>query len=99
MVIRQIVWDSKAKADFRKQIIHIKENSPSAADQVLTGILDIIDSLAKHPERYSLDRFKEENDGSYRAFEYKSIRVSYRHTETQIRILLIRHVRMKPKYH
>ncbi|MGB0948547.1 MAG: type II toxin-antitoxin system RelE/ParE family toxin [Marinirhabdus sp.] len=36
------------------------------------------------------------NDGSYRAFEKHSYRVSYRITENEIRILRLRHTSRNP---
>jgi plasmid stabilization system protein ParE len=97
--MRQILWDKKAVNGFRNFIEYIRENSWSRADELTTELLDKLDEAAVHPERNRPDPYKQENDGSYRAFEYKSLRIAYRFTETQIKVLRARHVRMKPEYY
>ncbi|MBV6641754.1 MAG: type II toxin-antitoxin system RelE/ParE family toxin [Cyclobacteriaceae bacterium] len=73
------------------------QDSYSNAEKVKNGIEIIIDQLPKHPQKYPLDKFKINNPGNYRAFEKYSLRVTYRHTETEIRILRIRYVKQEPK--
>lgn len=50
----------------------------------------------KNPFIFEHDRFKFDNDGSFRAFEEFKYRVAYKITEDQIRILRIRHTSREP---
>lgn len=52
--------------------------------------------LNKHPEKHPLDKFKKDNDGSWRAFEKYSYRLSYRVLDNQIRIVRFRHTSKSP---
>ncbi|WP_209332753.1 type II toxin-antitoxin system RelE/ParE family toxin [Lunatimonas salinarum] len=53
--------------------------------------------MPKQPERYPLDRFKQDNPDNYRAFEKFSYRIAYRYTDKEIIILRFRHVKQEPK--
>jgi plasmid stabilization system protein ParE len=92
-----IVWDTPAKTSFKKQIKHIAEDSIQNAEQVRQDILSAIDLIPSHPEKFPPDKFKTDNNGSFRAFEKHSLRVAYFIGTEQIRILRIRHVRQEPK--
>ncbi|MBK8607580.1 MAG: type II toxin-antitoxin system RelE/ParE family toxin [Chitinophagaceae bacterium] len=45
---------------------------------------------------FAPDKFKENNDGSYRAFEKHHYRISYRFDNRVIRILRVRHTSREP---
>jgi plasmid stabilization system protein ParE len=92
-----IRWNKKAVTDFEKNYRHIRKDSFDSAEKVKFGIVEIIDSLIDHPEKYPLDKFKKDNPGNYRAFEKFSIRIAYRHLEHEIRILRFRHIKREPK--
>ena len=96
MAEKVIVWDQEARKSFRKNLENIMEDSFQAAQKVGDEILSLVDSLAEQPERFPPDRFKNGNDGSYRAFEKHSLRLSYHVSEKQIRILRVRHVKQRP---
>lgn len=68
-----IVWDTPAKTSFKKQIKHIAEDSIQNAEQVSQDILSVIDLIPSHPEKFPPDKFKTENNGSFRAFEKHNI--------------------------
>ncbi|MDQ2864181.1 MAG: type II toxin-antitoxin system RelE/ParE family toxin, partial [Bacteroidota bacterium] len=59
-------------------------------------ILALTINLVNHPEKYPLDRFKKNNDGSFRAFEIHHYRISYRILKSQIIIVRLRHTSMSP---
>jgi plasmid stabilization system protein ParE len=80
-----------------RHTIESKKNQYSNAERVTTGIVKIIDGLIDHPEKYPPDKFKKDNPGNYRAFEKYSYRIAYKHTDKEIRILRIRHVKQEPK--
>lgn len=92
----RIVWDKPAVTAFKKQILHIAEDSIQNAEHVRQDILVVIDQLPENPEKFPSDKFKTENDGSFRAFEKHSLRIAYFIGKSEIRILRVRHVRQEP---
>ena len=92
-----VVWNLQASRAFRGYYERIREESPQNARQVQQGITKLIDQLPENPERYPLDKYKQNNPGNYRAFEKYSLRIAYQHSEKEIRILRVRHVKQKPK--
>ena len=92
-----VVWDKTAYASLQKIFEYISVDSPKNADKVRKEILGIIRKLADHSERYPPDKFKKNNPGNYRAFEKHSYRVACRHTQKEIKILRIRHVKKEPQ--
>jgi plasmid stabilization system protein ParE len=64
---------------------------------VRKDLLSKINSLKEHPEKYPLDKFRNNNNGIFRAFELHHYRVTYSVTEQEIIITRIRHTKMEPK--
>ena len=93
----QIKWNRQALLQFDNAIAYIEKDSPVNSERIRTNILLSITELGTHPEKYNPDKFKLKNDGSFRAFEIYSYRVSYRYIQNEIRILRIRHTKMNPK--
>ncbi len=54
-------------------------------------------NLPTHPKKYPADKFKSKNDGSFRAYELFSYRITYQVTDSAINIVRIRHSSMEPK--
>jgi plasmid stabilization system protein ParE len=94
---RSIKWNKQALLQFETAIDYIHQDSPQAAEKVRTAILLKIGSLPVRPEKYNPDKFKLNNDGSFRAFEIYHYRISYRVVKDEIRIIRIRHSKMNPK--
>jgi plasmid stabilization system protein ParE len=92
-----VSWSISAYISLQEAYKKIKENSLASADKVKDTILFMTRKLPDHPEKYPLDRFKKDNPGNYRAFEKYSYRVAYRHTDKEIKILRLRHVKQDPK--
>ncbi len=90
-------WDKSAYAAFQKIYEYIREESPANATKVREEILKITARLGDNPAHYPPDKFKKNNPGNYRAFEKYSYRIAYQHTENEIKILRIRHVKQEPK--
>lgn len=67
------------------------------AEKVRKDILETIARILKYPSMYPPDKYKKENDGSFRAFELYRYRISYHVSTREIRILRIRHTRREPK--
>ncbi|HEX3933263.1 MAG TPA: type II toxin-antitoxin system RelE/ParE family toxin [Puia sp.] len=97
MANRRLEWDRQALRQFNKAILYIAEDSIQNAEKVQADILEDIDAVIPHPERYPLDKFKIDNDGSYRAFELHRLRVAYFVGIDFIRILRIRHTSREPQ--
>lgn len=98
MEIKQIVWDKVVLAELQ----HISDYLKSKQEQpnkIITEILNLIKDLKFDSEIYQLDRFKIDNDGSFRAFEKYPYKISYKITEFEVRILRIRHTSQNPKEH
>jgi plasmid stabilization system protein ParE len=91
-----VSWSKRAYAALQKIVEYIRQDSITNAEKVKEGILKITRGLPDHPAKHPPDKFKKNNPGNYRAFEKYSYRVAYRHTQQQIKILRIRHVRQEP---
>lgn len=82
---------------FNKAILYIAESSIQNAEKVGTEIISQIEELPAHPEKYPLDKYKQENDGNYRSFESHRLRVAYYVGTEIIRILRVRHTSREPQ--
>ncbi|MFC0518630.1 type II toxin-antitoxin system RelE/ParE family toxin [Mucilaginibacter angelicae] len=90
------IWSKKAMAELKKAYLYILLDSMQNAEIVRDEIIDVTMELPKHPEKYPLDKFKKNNDGTWRAFEKHHYRVSYRITPDAIRIVRLRHTSRSP---
>lgn len=91
--------DNLAKAQLKEAYSYIKLDSPKNAEKVRNKILVSIQELADKPERHPKDKYRANNDGSYRAFEIFKYRITYHVFNEQITILMISHTKMEPKLH
>jgi plasmid stabilization system protein ParE len=96
MVKRKVIWSKNGSLQLKEALTYLREKSPKSAVKVKKEILLTARELSLHPEIFSLDRYTKDNDGSIRAFEKYSYRVSYQVEETQILILRIRHTSREP---
>jgi plasmid stabilization system protein ParE len=92
-----IVWENKTKEELKKAYQYILKDSHQNGVKVRDEIINATLSLLKYPERYPLDKYKRDNDGTWRAFELHHYRISYRLTEKQIRIVRFRHTSRSPQ--
>ena len=95
-MVRKIVWDKEAILQMEKIYEYLRTHSLQSANKVRKSIKEKIRDLSKHPEIYSLDRFKNDNDGSIRAFEKYSYRVTYKVNDAEIIIARVRHTSREP---
>lgn len=96
MVKSIIKWDEEAKKSLLAIIAYIKKDSAQNAENVKQTILKTIREIPLHPERYSPDKFKENNSGNYRAFEIYHIRIAYKTEPNAIKIIRIRSTWQEP---
>jgi plasmid stabilization system protein ParE len=80
----------------RQVFKHISKDSPKNASKVVLEIAEAALKASPNPEIYGPDKYKIDNDGSYRAFEKHRYRVAYRFSKNIIRVLRIRHTSMEP---
>jgi plasmid stabilization system protein ParE len=65
------------------------------AEEVERDILSRIRNLPQNPLAHPLDKYRKNNDGTYRAFEVDQYRISYRNQKDAIRIIRVRHTRRR----
>ncbi len=94
-----IQWNLRALKQFDNAVLYIENDSPANAEKFKRDILFKIDDLLKYLERYTPDKYKTNNDGSFRAFELHGFRISYRYKNNNIRIIRVRHTKMNPLNH
>ena len=80
----------------RQVFKHISKDSPGNATKVIQDIADAVLKAVPNPEVYGADKYKADNDGSYRAFEKHHYRIAYRFSKNMIRVLRVRHTSMEP---
>jgi len=95
----EIIWTRKADAQFEKAIDYIQQDSPAGAQKLYSIIVDLIEKTAQSPQRFPIDKYKKNNDGSWRAFEKYRLRISYRITKTAIHIVRVRHTSQSPLHY
>ena len=93
---RIVKWDAEAKLYFKQAIQYIKQESPQGANKVKQAILQQTSVLKTDAGIYEPDKFKVENDGTYRALTVFSYRITYKVTNEEVLILRIRHTSQNP---
>lgn len=86
----EVVWSKRAGNQLEKAYKDIKEDSIQSAEKVKSDIIKTAKEIGKNPERYPLDKYRMDNDGSIRAFEKHRYRIAYQIMENQIRIIRMR---------
>lgn len=92
----KIIIDNEAKHALRKAYNYIKRDSLQNAEKVKNKMRASINDLIKNPEKYAPDKYRFDNDTSYRAFEIYKYRITYHISPEEIRIIRIRHTKMNP---
>lgn len=90
------IWSKSAKKHIQAAFDFIKHDSLQNAEKVRDEIIDASIELVLNAEIHSLDKYKLNNDGTYRAFELHRYRVSYRVLKNEIRIVRLRHTSRSP---
>jgi plasmid stabilization system protein ParE len=99
MVAKQyhVVWTKRSQQHMRQAFDYIGKDSVQNAVKVLEDIAIAVNKAIPNPEFYSPDKYKQNNDGSYRAFEKHRYRIAYRFNDNVIRVLWVRHTSIEPK--
>ena len=87
--------ENQAMAIFR----HISIDSAKNAEAVFARLRRKLDKIADNPEMCPPDKYKKDNDGTFRSFVISGYSVSYRFKIGLIRVLKMQHGKRKPKYY
>ena len=91
-----IKWDRTTWAQLQQLYEYIFENSPKNAKKVRQEIVEMVDCIPSNPLRHGKDKFKKNNDGTYRYFELHHYRIAFRITDEEIKILRVRSTHQEP---
>lgn len=89
-------WSKGAESQLQKAFLYIRKDSYQNAIKVRHDIVTMSESLSVNPERFPPDKFKMNNDGSYRAFELHRYRISFVILKEVVLIVRLRHTGMSP---
>lgn len=89
-------WSKSAELQLQKEFLYIRKDSYQNAIKVRQDIVTMSESLSVNPERFPPDKFKMNNDGSYRAFELHRYRISFVILKEVVLIVRLRHTTMSP---
>lgn len=92
----KIKWDKQAWIQLVSAYEHIKEDSEQNAKKVRADIIRKIKEIPNHPSKYRADKYKNDNDGSYKYFEIYRYRIAFRVTEKIVKIMRIRSTHQEP---
>jgi plasmid stabilization system protein ParE len=92
----KVIWTRSARFQLKDACDYIKKDSLTNSEKVRKKILAASMSLSSQPKKHPLDKYKINNDGSYRTFIVYRYRISYRIQESEITILRMRHTSMEP---
>jgi plasmid stabilization system protein ParE len=96
-MVKIVSWPLPVQKQLEKIYQYILLNSHQNAEKVKTAILDSTRKLPVHPEMHPPDRYRKNNDGSFRAYEIHRYRITYRITDKAIIIVRVRHTSMEPR--
>ncbi len=95
-MVKEVRWPAKTQRQLEKAYEYILLDSYQNAEKVKADILASTRKLAINPEIHPPDKYKTNNDGSFRAFELHRYRIAYRITKREIIITRVRHTSMEP---
>ena len=89
-------WSRGAELQLQKAFLFIRKDSYQNAIKVRYDIVMMSESLSVNPERFPTDKFKINNDGSYRAVELHRYRISFVILKEVVLIVRLRHTTRSP---
>ena len=93
----EVIWNIAARKQVKKIYDHIFKDSVQNAEKVFNEIIESSRKLEINPERFGLDKYKKNNNGSYRYYELHKYRIAFRIYKKHIRILRVRSTHQEPK--
>jgi len=94
---KTVKWSTLAFTQFQKIYYFLLGENQRYAEKVRLEVLEKINQVALYLGHFSIEKYKTDNDGSYRYFELRHIRISYKVTATEVWIVRVRHTKMKPE--
>lgn len=94
---KRIVWSVLAQEHLKEIFDYIRKDSVQNAEEIKRKVFGSTNSLIENPEKFPADKYKEKNDGTFRAYEIYKYRVSYHVSEKEIVILRIRSTKRQPE--
>ncbi|MCB9033756.1 MAG: type II toxin-antitoxin system RelE/ParE family toxin [Chitinophagales bacterium] len=92
-----VVWNKTARTQVRNIYNYIAKDSLQNAKKVVEGIVQSTNQLEINPERFAKDKYKQNNDGTYRYYELYNYRIVFRIYKNHIRIIRLRSTHQEPK--
>lgn len=96
-MVKEIRWPLQVQKQLAKAYQYILQDSYQNAEKVKKNILSSTFTLAANPEMYPLDKYRKDNDGSFRAYELHRYRIAYQIKKNEIVIVRVRHTSLEPK--
>ena len=96
-MVKNIVWPEIVQKQLQQAYNYIRQNSPQNAEKVKKDILNSTRELLSNPEKHPPDKYRINNDGTFRAYELHRFRISYKISKGEIIIVRVRHTKMKPQ--
>lgn len=92
----EVRWNNTARNQVRKIYDYIAKDSVQNAKSIIEKILSSTEKLEKNPERFGLDKYKKDNDGSYRHHEPHKHRTVFRIYKSHTRTPRVRSTNQEP---
>jgi plasmid stabilization system protein ParE len=96
-MVMEVRWPLMAQKQLEKAYRFVLADSYQNAEKEKNEILLSTRKLAANPEMFPPDKYRKNNDGSFRAYELHRYRIAYRVTKNEIIIVRVRHTSMEPK--
>lgn len=96
-MVKKVIWPPTAQKQLAKAYEFVLSRSYQNAEKLRQDILVYTRRLLTNPEMHPSDKYRKNNDGSYRAYEVHSYRKAYRVTSEEIIIVRVRHTSMEPR--
>jgi len=96
-MVKKIIWPLSTQKQLTKAYKYILKDSYQNAEKVKASILASTRKLTDSPDVHPPDKYRKNNDGSFRAYELLHYRIAYRITEKEIIIVRVRHTSMEPR--
>ncbi len=86
--MRKLIWIKQATKSFLKIFDFNKQDSTQNTQKISEDVLKILSESGKNPQHHRRDKYKFENsNGSFRAFEIHSIRISFFYDSKVLRVV------------
>jgi plasmid stabilization system protein ParE len=95
----EVIWDNDALRVFDEFLNYVSEDSPANASIVAKAVIEVFNKIQQYPYIFPSDKYKSNNDNSYRAFELYRIRISYRVEADRILIVRCRHTKQRSVFY